>query len=625
MGAAPLLLAMAMITADAGWETDGKGGYQYVIQVPAEQWDAVRREGSITSQIPENLRGRISAVKIRIGDGPIPRHEIVASSKIPTDFPPLPDTQPTVRAQNGTSGSAFQIPPPLAEAGQEVVDSFREQATNGMNDAARRAGQSFSDATNNFVDSATNQIRDAMGANGSTSSGPQAGGSMAGGPSTAPQPRSNATFGLGTSGRSAPPSTNPGPNPSSEFSPIVGSSPTSGTATTNSAGAPIPSGRSTPFNPPAGYSPTSPTGASASAGAPAPTGAFSATGTSAPAGTTAGSGSSGTGGTTGANNNPWGTQPTAQSNPYGSRSTTGQSQPATPSSPTYTDPTYPRTGTLAADPPSIGRNASLNASADMAMEKRLQAAEGDFKFDTRGLLIIDEPVLYVVGVLDEVGIDAATGRLFDKKTDVWIRENDPRYLRVIDFRNEYNAVTQERLASRGSTSGLSLTQPSTPTANPGYQPRTGIFDKPITTPQVGFGGTQPQTNFQSTTQDPAYLKGLELTLDDRVELAMLRKEKESATKLVGNPSSQQLPGSPLFGDQTTAGATAVGARSPSDEALDTKKSTTTKAKEIQPQPFLNFILLLSMVGNIYLAIAISRLIRRYRNLVASHRGTQLVA
>lgn len=81
------------------------------------------------------------------------------------------------------------------------------------------------------------------------------------------------------------------------------------------------------------------------------------------------------------------------------------------------------------------------------------------------------------------------------------------------------------------------------------------------------------------------------------------------------------------GTGSVAGAGSAGAGEAS--ASDQKESAGTsdpKRRAYEPQALVNFFLLLSLVGNIYLGIAISRLIRRYRNLVAVHRsGTVLSA
>ncbi len=73
MGGVPLLLMAIAMGITYGWHPDGAGGVNYIIQVPPEQLDAVRRSGEISSVIDPEVRGHVSRIIIRVGEGPLPR------------------------------------------------------------------------------------------------------------------------------------------------------------------------------------------------------------------------------------------------------------------------------------------------------------------------------------------------------------------------------------------------------------------------------------------------------------------------------------------------------------------------------------------------------------------------
>ncbi len=73
MGGVPVLLMVAALGVDFGWIPDDGGGVQYIIQVGPEKLADVRRAGEIVSTIPPEVRGHVSKVVIRLGEGPLPR------------------------------------------------------------------------------------------------------------------------------------------------------------------------------------------------------------------------------------------------------------------------------------------------------------------------------------------------------------------------------------------------------------------------------------------------------------------------------------------------------------------------------------------------------------------------
>ncbi|TWU20146.1 hypothetical protein Pla52o_46600 [Novipirellula galeiformis] len=73
MGGVPVLLLFAAIGVTYGWQPDGGGGVEYIIQVPAEQVDRLQETGEISSVIDPQVQGHVSRVVIRVGNQPLPR------------------------------------------------------------------------------------------------------------------------------------------------------------------------------------------------------------------------------------------------------------------------------------------------------------------------------------------------------------------------------------------------------------------------------------------------------------------------------------------------------------------------------------------------------------------------
>ncbi|MEZ6087085.1 MAG: hypothetical protein R3C05_03430 [Pirellulaceae bacterium] len=104
MGGAPLLLALAAVTVDYGWQPDDKGGIEYIIQVPPGQ---LEQSGGFTSRIDPRVRGLVSRVVIRVGDGPLPQDfGDIAPNMPPEALTSIPDadrhvTETQVRQADG--------------------------------------------------------------------------------------------------------------------------------------------------------------------------------------------------------------------------------------------------------------------------------------------------------------------------------------------------------------------------------------------------------------------------------------------------------------------------------------------------------------------------------------------
>jgi hypothetical protein len=47
MGGVPVLLALAVVGVDYGYQPDGQGGVDYIVQVAPENWEQARQAGAI--------------------------------------------------------------------------------------------------------------------------------------------------------------------------------------------------------------------------------------------------------------------------------------------------------------------------------------------------------------------------------------------------------------------------------------------------------------------------------------------------------------------------------------------------------------------------------------------------
>lgn len=120
MGGIPLLVALTCVMVDAGWQPDQSGTYRYIIQVSPEQLTELQKTGRITSEIPDELIGRISRVELRVGGDPPPQDPPL--EQVVARYPSPPDTEPaTVRGQD--SGD-FSMPPALSDAARNVGNAL---------------------------------------------------------------------------------------------------------------------------------------------------------------------------------------------------------------------------------------------------------------------------------------------------------------------------------------------------------------------------------------------------------------------------------------------------------------------------------------------------------------------
>ncbi len=65
-------LIAGMLLTDFGWQTNSAGEVEYIVQIEPDLLDSLRQGEEIVSEIPPELHG-VRRVRIRVGDGPLPR------------------------------------------------------------------------------------------------------------------------------------------------------------------------------------------------------------------------------------------------------------------------------------------------------------------------------------------------------------------------------------------------------------------------------------------------------------------------------------------------------------------------------------------------------------------------
>lgn len=117
MGGAPLLLAIAAVTVDYGYQPDGRGGVEYIVQVTQEEFEHVRQAGEFSSAIDPEVRGRVSRILIRVGNGKLPRD----AGPPPTDDASIAGARPW----DATADHAYVPPPEMVN--QAVGDGDHDE------------------------------------------------------------------------------------------------------------------------------------------------------------------------------------------------------------------------------------------------------------------------------------------------------------------------------------------------------------------------------------------------------------------------------------------------------------------------------------------------------------------
>lgn len=183
IGAVMLLMA-ATVGITYGWVPDGGDGVKYIIQIPPEKIDQVTRSGEISSQIPAQIRGHVSEVVIRVGQGNLPRvtpgslsrrsdppgqsydrtanpNSVAVADQIPMPIPSISDPTDLRPIGMGNAASTAMMKPAPQSGGMNMPSGFgmtpattpstgfasTPPATNGFNSASLE--QAARDAASN--------------------------------------------------------------------------------------------------------------------------------------------------------------------------------------------------------------------------------------------------------------------------------------------------------------------------------------------------------------------------------------------------------------------------------------------------------------------------------------------
>ncbi len=160
MGVVPMLWMVAAVGVGYGWTPDGAGGVEYVIQISPEKFDQAKESGEISSTIAPEVRGSVSRVVVRVGEGRLeritpaelsePKADGGASSAndpavapddlVAVPIPEIDDSGPAI-AIGGARSLAGQI-------GRNAVESVMKPAPQGgagpTEDSDQAGGSTFS-------------------------------------------------------------------------------------------------------------------------------------------------------------------------------------------------------------------------------------------------------------------------------------------------------------------------------------------------------------------------------------------------------------------------------------------------------------------------------------------------
>ncbi len=75
------MLVVALVGITYGWQGDGNGGVEYIVQISPAELKEIDRIGEITSSIDPAVAGHVSRIKIVVGSGTLPRETPVHLSQ----------------------------------------------------------------------------------------------------------------------------------------------------------------------------------------------------------------------------------------------------------------------------------------------------------------------------------------------------------------------------------------------------------------------------------------------------------------------------------------------------------------------------------------------------------------
>lgn len=609
MGAAPLLIMLAAVGVDYGWQPDGTtsprgDNVEYIIQIPPDQLGQIKSIGEITSAVDPEIQGRISKVIVRVGTDKLPRDAGRTAA---------------VAAVSHASGDDAQIPIP------EISD--------GHSKLAQAAGNRG----------------DSPGSEAMMKPDPQSGGFAL--PDSLSNPvRTNPAV-----------STDPAASRDNQWSDIGGRSTLGSTGAASSQAGTAARGPSTDPVSPATRSTAWPTAANQTATAnsnTASTGNPALAPNAATNPATAATGTSGTRRATDPSDPNWsgyGTTPNFGTVPPGLSSGQASSQNNGLTNATGSNSAaigYPQTMPTAAD---LSRQAAdLQRNVAGQIDSATSAAQ-TFARDAAGNLLdrLGRPI-------DSLGrlIDPESGNLVDAAGN-WIDE----YGRKIDrfgrpLPNETSTAVQTNapslqvppLASQRNDGGFyGQTNTGFPQTaqNPAWNQsavQNGMQNAPLQQGQMQQGqgallnptyanqqyqnpqyANQPLANQQFANQQNGFV-----TTPNTTDPRFSRQSDSNYARGTTGFNEDDLRSASdtrlALNTRTTADTRAAELELARQTAIARQAaSTPSKTRSVAAQPFFNFVLLISLVGNAYLIFETSNLRRKFRNMIASVRATKISA
>lgn len=672
MGATPVLIMLAAVGVDYGWQPDGTtssrgDNIEYIVQISPDQLQQIKSIGEITSAIDPSVQGRVSRIVVKGGTDPLPR---IAGRSIALEtastvnsrptaalvgdaaMVPIPEILDSVANQSPTynslrdgstsksaslmkpdpQGGGFSMPESMQNGAQSAYDQVRSRVNEAANQLDGQARSAVDSQVNSFTQSAndaaaraasslqnsfnTQAIPNAANPNAARSASPTSPDPMAGrdnrwadlstraaaaagqaGPSTdpvSPAARTTTPWTSGAAtGASSPGATSPGLSAPGLSAPNLSAPglPASGFAAPGFAGASQPSDPrsiSTPYGgTPNDYAATASPSLTASASTPArePTDPkWSGYGTS----------------------TNFGTLPGGATSPTTGFGSTTPPTTATNTNSTLNDPRY-----------TITSNSTTAAGYK-------QDAAGNWYNSSNQLVNRDgQPIDRFGNRLDANGypVDQYNRRVDENNRVI----TDPRVAQTTDPRSPYAPAVNT--TNTGSTSSPYANLPASGTqtfnapfaataadqfgsTNP-YDPNAYL---PANLPQSPYG--QNLNTAQLAQQQLAQQQTAQQLAEAQRQLLRYQERDKAETRLV-NFDDEIGSASDLRSTNAQLAAKAERDRIAAAAAL------AGKPRSVAAQPFFNFVLLISLVGNAYLIFETNNLRRKFRNMISSVRSSKV--
>lgn len=172
MGGVPVLLAVAALGVDYGYQPDGNGGVEYIIQVTPEELEHARKAGQISSVVDPEVRGRVSRFVLRVGNDQLPRDPgppPARSANQPDDndlaHVPAPEIDQGIRVAKPQEPSSMELPPDPAAGPRRPRTESQNLAnqSRALIDDARQQGRNLADQAAGAVDRFEQRMADPLG------------------------------------------------------------------------------------------------------------------------------------------------------------------------------------------------------------------------------------------------------------------------------------------------------------------------------------------------------------------------------------------------------------------------------------------------------------------------------